>query len=113
MESNRAHDPVMSSVVTKNVVMLVTAFVVLRPLGLLAQDSTTVPLGAATGVLAVHLNVRQCEILHPHSDGPPCAIGYTITPVVALSGAGIGAVIGRSWPANRWRAVAVVAPAAH
>lgn len=65
-------------------------------------------LGAATGLLATHLEVRYCENSHPHSDGPPCAIGYTAAPFAALIGAGAGVIVARVWPANRWQPVSSI-----
>jgi hypothetical protein len=69
-------------------------------------------LGAGTGVLVLHLGVRRCEARHPHTDGPPCAIGYVNAPFFALIGAGIGGVVGNALPANRWRPVAIMLSAA-
>jgi len=65
-------------------------------------------LGAGTGVLVSHLGVRRCEARHPHTEGPPCAIGYVNAPFFALIGAGVGGVIGNALPANRWRPVAIM-----
>jgi len=75
------------------------------------HDSNTILgfiLGAGTGVLVLHLGVRRCEVRHPHTDGPPCAIGYVNAPFFALIGAGVGGVVGNALPANRWRPVAIM-----
>jgi hypothetical protein len=65
-------------------------------------------LGGATGVLVLHLGVRECDVKNRHSDGPACGIAYVNAPFFAFAGAGIGAMVGHAWPANRWRPVTVV-----
>ncbi len=66
-------------------------------------------IGVAASVALVHYEVQRCDRKDTSHDGPPCALGYTTLPFVALIGAVAGGIVGSKWPANRWRPVVVVA----
>lgn len=67
-------------------------------------------IGAAGTAVAFDIAMRRCERKNPHSDGPPCAIGWGIVPIYAMGAALIGGFAGRSLPANRWQPVILVPP---
>jgi hypothetical protein len=63
--------------------------------------------GLVAGVAALVIDVKHCEATDRHSEGPPCAIGYTILPIAALGGAAVGAIVGAVLPVRHWRRVSV------
>jgi hypothetical protein len=63
--------------------------------------------GLVAGVAALVIDVKHCEATSHHSEGPPCAIGYTILPIAALGGAAVGTIVGAVLPVRHWRRISV------
>jgi hypothetical protein len=58
--------------------------------------------GAAVGTAVVVGSVHGC---HDGGEGPPCALGYTAVPLVAVGGAILGGGVGRLLSPERWEPV--------
>lgn len=62
--------------------------------------------GALLAVGAGVVSAQRCDGWGG-SDGPPCALGYTAVPLMAVAGLLGGAIIGAALPPERWHPVAL------